>query len=118
GGRYKYLSGQPYSRLFFNPVTNTWDLYRAPVGLNPGSNVNDPTDDRALRTPDLQDLNLQVRVNLFPLTHQKIDVYVDVLNVLALRTATSFGQQDQRDFAVENGWLAPFRIRLGVNYRY
>jgi hypothetical protein len=118
GSRYRYLSGQPYSRLFFNSVTNSWDLYRAPIGVNPGTNVNDPSDDRPLRTPDLQDLNVQVRFNLFPLIGQKLDFYVDVLNALALRTATSFGQQDARDFGVENAWLPPFRIRLGVNYRY
>jgi hypothetical protein len=118
GGRIKYLSGQPYSRLFFNPVTSTWDLYRAPLGINPGTNINDPGDDRPLRTPDVEDVNVQVRFNLFPLIGHKVDVYVDVLNALALRTATSFGQQDARDFGVENGWLPPFRIRLGVNYRY
>jgi hypothetical protein len=118
GARYKYLSGQPLSRLFYNPVTSAWDLYRAPVGINPGSNLNDPTDDRALRTPDLQDLNVQVRMNLEPFVGQKVDLYVDVLNTLGLRTATGFGQQDQRDFGVENGWLSPFRIRLGINYQY
>jgi hypothetical protein len=118
GARYKYLSGQPYSRLFFNPVTNSWDLYRAPVGINPGTNLNDPGDDRALRMPDLQDMNVQVRLNLAPLIAHKVEVYVDVLNALALRTATSYGQQELRDFGVENGWLPPFRIRLGVNYRY
>jgi hypothetical protein len=118
GARYKYLSGQPYSRLFFNSVTNTWDLYRAPVGINPGANLNDPNDDRELRTPDVQDLNVQVRVNLAPFIGHKVDLYADVLNAIALRTATSFGQQDLRDFGVENGWLPPFRIRLGLNYRY
>jgi hypothetical protein len=118
GARYRYLSGQPYSRLFFNPVTNTWDLYKAPLGINPGTNLNDPADDRDLRLPDVQDLNVQVRLNLAPLIGHKVDFYVDVLNALALRTATSYGQQDLRDFGVENGWLPPFRIRLGVNYRY
>ncbi len=118
GARYRYLSGQPYSRLFFNPVTNAWDLYRAPVGINPGANLNDPGDDRDLRTPDVQDLNVQVRVNLAPFIGHKVDLYADVLNALALRTATSLGQQDLRDFGVENGWLPPFRIRLGINYRY
>jgi hypothetical protein len=118
GARYRYLSGQPYSRLFLNPVTNAWDLYKAPVGINPGLDLNDPGDDRALRTPDVQDLNVQVRANLAPLIRHNVDFYVDVLNALALRTATTFGQQDLRDFGVANGWLPPFRIRLGVNYRY
>ena len=118
GGRYKYLSGTPYSRLFYNPVTNVWDQYKARTGVNPGLDINDPADDRDLRLPDRHDMNLQVRFNLLPIIGQRLDLYVDVLNLLALRTATNVGQEDQRNFGVETGWLDPFRIRLGLNYRY
>ena len=51
GLRYRYYSGRPYSRLYRNDVTGAFDLYRARVGVNPGTNVNDPGDDRALRLP-------------------------------------------------------------------
>ena len=118
GLRYRYFSGRPYNRLYRNEVTGAFDLYRARVGINPGTNINDPGDDRALRLPDLQDVNVQMRVNLLPLIGQRLDLYVDVLNVLGLRTATLVGQEDGRDFDVVRTRLDPLRIRLGLNYRY
>jgi hypothetical protein len=118
GLRYAYTSGQPYNRLYFNPETNSFELYRARVGASAGNNVNDPSDDRTLRLPDRQDFNAQLRVSLLPLIRQRLDLYVDVLNVLGLRTATAVGQNDGQDFGVERTWLEPFRIRLGLNYRY
>ncbi len=53
-----------------------------------------------------------------PLIGQQLDFYVDVLNVLALRTTTSIGQEDGRDFGVIRDRMDPFRIRLGLNYKY
>jgi hypothetical protein len=63
-------------------------------------------------------VNVQFRLNLLPLIGQRLDTYVDVLNVFALRTVTTVGQEDGRDFALPRDRMAPFRIRLGVNYRY
>jgi hypothetical protein len=118
GARYQFTSGFPYNRLFQNTVTNGYENYRAQYGINPGGNVNDPGDDRPLRTPDRQEVNLQVRVSLLPLTGQRLDFYVDALNILGLRTPTSYGQNDGTTFGTETGWMAPFRMRLGLNYRY
>jgi hypothetical protein len=118
GIRYRYNSGTPYSRLFRNDITTDYEDYRARVGINPGTNLNDPGDDRELRLPDIQDFNAQIRANLFPLIGQKLDFYVDVLNVLALRTPTAYGQEDGRNFGIMTSRMAPFRIRLGVNYKY
>jgi hypothetical protein len=118
GFRYRYYSGQPYNRLFRNDVTGNFDVYRARVGINPGNNLNDPGDDRELRYPDLQDVNVQLRVNLLPVLRQRVDLYVDVLNVLGLRTPTLLGVEEGRDFGVVRDRLEPLRIRLGLNYRY
>jgi hypothetical protein len=118
GLRYSYISGTPYSRLYFNNETGSFDLYRSRVGSHAGANVNDPEDDRSLRLPDRQDFNAQLRVSLLPLIGHRLDLYVDVLNVLGLRTATAVGQNDGQDFGVERAWMDPFRIRLGLNYRY
>jgi hypothetical protein len=118
GVRYSFLSGFPYNRLFRNDETGSYENYRAQVGVNPGSNINDPGDDRPLRLPDRQELNTQVRVSLLPLIGQRLDFYVDMLNVLGLRTVTSVSQNDGQDFGVERGWLEPFRMRLGINFRY
>jgi hypothetical protein len=118
GMRYRYYSGRPYNRLYRNGVTGNFDLYRARIGISPGNNINDPNDDRALRLPDLQDVNLQLRANLQPFIGQRIELYVDMLNVLNLRTTTAVGQEDGRDFDVVRARLEPLRIRLGLNYRY
>ena len=99
-------------------VTTQYDLYRAQVGVNPGTNVNDPSDDRSLRLPDQQDVNVQVRANLLPLTGQRLEFYVDVLNVFGLRTTTKVAENDGQDFGVIRSRMDPFRIRLGMNYRY
>jgi hypothetical protein len=118
GLRYRYNSGTPYNRLYYNPVTNSYDVYRARVGVNAGNNINDPADDRDLRLPDIQDVNVQLRANMFPLIGHRLEFYVDVLNALALRTPTQLGQEDGKDFGVVRGRLDPFRVRLGLNYKY
>ena len=118
GSRTFYTSGFPYDRLFRNAETNTFDVYRATRGINPGTNINDPGDDRDLRLPDRLEVNLQTRVNLLPLLGRQLDFYVDVLNLLALRTATGLATNDGQDFGVARTWMPPFRIRLGLNFRY
>jgi hypothetical protein len=118
GVRYAFYSGTPYNRLFRNDQTGQFENYRAQVGVNPGANVNDPSDDRELRLPDVQDVNAQLRLNWQPLIKQRLETFVDVLNVLAVRTTTDVGQNDGQDFGVSRARQAPFRIRLGLTYRY
>jgi hypothetical protein len=118
GIRYEYRSGTPYNRLFRNDVASDFTDYRAGLGINPGTNINDPGDDRALRLPDLQSFNLQVRANLLPLIGQRLELYVDVLNLLAERTTTAVTEDDTTAFGLPSGRASPFRIRLGLNYRY
>ena len=113
GMRYNYASGFPYNRLYRNEVTGNYENYRALRGINPGTNINDPNDDRDLRYPDTQELNVQVRFAWLPLTGHQLDFYVDALNILNLRTATAYGQNEGQNFGVETGWMAPFRMRLG-----
>ena len=117
GFRYRYFSGTPYNRYLYETVDNKYDSYRARQGTNPGVDINNPDDDRELRLPDLQDFNLQLRANLLPFLGQQIDFYVDVLNVLGLRTVTEVSQED-RNFGVTTKRMDPFRIRLGVNFKY
>jgi hypothetical protein len=118
GTRTTYLSGFPYDRLFLNEVTSGYDQYRTTRGLNPGTDVNDPADDRELRLPDQMEVNFQARVNLLPFIGQRLDLYVDVLNSLAIRSALTVGTNDGTDFGVQRTWMDPFRIRLGVNYKF
>jgi hypothetical protein len=118
GARYSFNSGFPYNRLFRNDVTGSFENYRATMGTNPGRNLNDPQDDRQLRLPITQELNVQARVSLAPFTGHKLDLYVDALNILNLRTPTGYGQNDGQNFDVQTAWMAPFRVRLGLNYKF
>ncbi len=108
-----YISGTPYNRTFRNTETGGYDDYRARLGQNPGTNLNDPSDDRELRYPDIMDLAIQVRVNLRPLIGQRLEFFADILNALALRTTTSVNEQDGPLFGQMTGRFAPFRVRVG-----
>jgi hypothetical protein len=118
GMRYNFASGFPYQRLFRNDVTGAYENLRATRGINPGGNLNDPGDDRPLRMPDRQELNVQVRISMLPLIGHRLDFYVDALNILNLRTPTGYGANDGTTFGTESSWLAPFRLRAGMNYRF
>ncbi len=115
---WRYVSGSPYRRLFRNDQTGAFENLQASRGTNPGANINDPTDDRPIRLPDQTILNLQVRVNLKPVTGVNVEGFVDVLNTLALRTVTAVQEQDGPLWGTPTSYLAPFRLRLGVRYRY
>jgi hypothetical protein len=118
GIRYTYFSGTPRKRLFFNSVTGTYSLYRAPPGTDPGNDLNNPADDLSIRLPDQQDLNVQVRMELLPFIGHDLSFYVHVLNVLALRTPLTIGSADGRDFGVVLTRMPPFRIRVGLEYAW
>jgi hypothetical protein len=118
GIRYVYTSGTAGRRLFFDPATGNYNSYRAPVGIDPGNNLNDPADNRTLRLPDLQNLNLQMRAVLKPLIGLDISLFADIINVLGLRTALTQGTADGRDFGLTLTRLDPFRVRFGLDYRF
>ena len=63
-------------------------------------------------------MNVQVRFNMLPLINHRLDLYVDVLNVLALRTTTGVTQNEGPTFGLPSGRTGPMRIRFGLNYRY
>jgi hypothetical protein len=118
GMLYTYYSGGPYSRRYYNPVTGRNDNYRARIGVNPGTDINDPGDDRELRLPDQQAFNLQVRANLQPLIGHRLELYGDILNVLALRTTTAVYTDDGPFFGQPSDRRDTMRIRLGLRFRY
>jgi hypothetical protein len=118
GFRYVYTSGTPALHLFFDPVTGTYNSYRSPVGVDPGNNLNDPADNRTLRLPDIQNLNIQVRAVLKPLIGHDISVFADIINALGLRTPLTQGVGDGRDFGLTLTRIDPFRVRFGIDYRF
>ncbi len=115
---YQYRSGGPYQRRFRNDQLGSFSDYRARVGVNPAGNINDPDDDRPLRRPDIQEFNLQIRVNMKPLTGINLDAFVDVMNVLALRTTTGYQENDGPQWSQPTTRLPPFRTRVGFRWRY
>ena len=85
------------------------------MGINPGTNINDPADDRALRLPDLPEPERPARPSTSSRSSASgLETFVDVLNVLGLRTTTAVAENDGQDFGVQRGRMAPFRIRLGL----
>jgi hypothetical protein len=118
GINYNYYSGSPYSRKFWNTETGRFEGYRARIGIDPGTNLNDPGDDRQLRLPDLQQLNLQLRAHLKPLLKIDLEAYLDVLNAMGLRTTTAVYPEDGPAFGSPSARLEPLRMRLGMRFRY
>ncbi len=125
GAIYSFQSGRPYQRRFRNSVTGGFDDYRARPGVDPGGNINDPADDRPLRLPNQQVLNLQARINWRPLLKRRLgeadlETYVDVLNVLASRTTIAVQENDLRqgDWATPTEYMPPFRLRLGFRVHW
>ncbi len=118
GWTYRYTSGRPFQRKFRNDVESGFVDYRAQVGINPGGNINDPDDDRPLRLPDLMEMNLQARFNLKPVTGINLDAFVDVLNMLALRTTTSVTTDNGPTWSRPGSRMGPMRMRIGFRYRY
>jgi hypothetical protein len=118
GFRYSFIAGTPYSRYFRNDVTGNFENLTAPVGINPGANVNDPSDDRALRLPDAHSFNAQLAFNLEPLIGSKLEAFVDVLNLLGTRTTTAVTQSDGPSFAQPSARMSALHVRLGARYRY
>jgi hypothetical protein len=87
GAIFSHDSGLPFRQLYYTPFTGKFENYNAAVGTNPGANVNDPSDDRTTRTPDVSRLNFQLRVRARRLVRADIDIYGDLINALDLPAA-------------------------------
>jgi len=118
GVRYTYYSGLPRKRLFFNNTTGSYNILRAPNGYDPGVDRNNPADDFIIRTPDQQDFNVQVRMQLLPFIGHDVSFIVQVLNVLALRTPLTFNNNDGAAYGTVLTRMEPFRIRVGIDYAF
>jgi hypothetical protein len=118
GTTYSYSSGAPYSQTYRNALTGSYEDYRAKMGYNAGANVNDPADDRELRLPDIQRLNIKVQANLKPLIGHNLEPYIDFLNILNLRTTTAVITESGPNFGAPRSRMSPMLLRIGARYRY
>ena len=107
GVLYQYRSGTPYNRWYYNTATGGYDMLRARVGVNPGTNINDPGDDRELRLPDIQSFDIQLRANLRAILKTDLELWSDIRNLLALRTTTSVVTEDGPRFGSPRAAWAP-----------
>jgi hypothetical protein len=113
GALYRYAQGEVYGRLFRNDVRNSYENRRAVRGTNPGSNLNDPSDDRSLRLPSLQQLSLQLRARGRRWLGVDADLFLDVMQVLDDRGSVDPDSPVFAAPASEDSWF-----RLGLEYRY
>jgi hypothetical protein len=118
GALYDYHSGRPYRRLFRNVITGGFEDYRARVGISPGTNLNDPADDRESRLPDLQEFGVQFRANWQPLLGIGLETYADVMNILGLRTTIAVVENDGPLWGSPTLRSKPFRMRIGARFRF
>jgi hypothetical protein len=118
GSTYSYSSGAPYTRFYRNPTSGRFEDLHARVGVDPGTNINDPGDDRALRLPDIQRLNLKVSGNLKPLIGHNAELFMDLLNVLNVRTPTAVVTDNGANFGAPRTLTNRTLLRLGGRYRY
>ena len=117
GLTYQFHSGGPYNRYFLDPVFGSFSRFQANRGYD-WSGTLDPTDDRALRMPDISVLNFKVQATLEPLIKQRIDIWADIFNVLNLRTTTSVIQTDGPFWGRSASRLGSTRLSVGARYRF
>ncbi|HEY0714596.1 MAG TPA: hypothetical protein VGF45_18070, partial [Polyangia bacterium] len=117
GVNYRFYTGGPYNRYYFDPVYQGYSRFQAQRGYDSQGNTN-PDDDLALRLPDISELDLQARASLAPLIKVKLEAFADLFNILALRTYTSYVQQDGPFFGRPASRLDPTNLRVGLRYRY
>lgn len=115
---YQFFTGGPYNRFFFDGVqTGDFTSLRTKRGYDTRGTIN-PDDDIPLRLPDVSRLDVQARVNLLTLIKQPIDLFVDVQNVMGLRTTTSVVESDGPFWGQRQTRMRPTNIRLGMQYRF
>ena len=57
--------------------------------------------------------------NFLPLIGQRLEVFVDIINLLNSRTDTAVTTNDGPNFGVPTGArMQPLRFRLGASYRF
>lgn len=119
GGRLRYMSGGPYNRYYFNSFYSDYEDRRAPRGY-------DVTEDGRLvelRYPDTFTLNTRLTWQLQELTGQKLDLILEVFNLLNARTPVAYETRNLPDggatqFGDELSKLNPLNVQVGLRYRY
>lgn len=118
GVTFYYGTGTPVTPRYFNSADADYSLLRAPVGLAPGSDRNDPAQFSELRNPDRILANARLSWDLQPLIRQQLLLMVDVFNLFNQRTPLALESRDLPTFGQSTNRLLPLYVRLGVRYVY
>jgi hypothetical protein len=115
GALYRYAQGEVYGRLFRNDVTNSYENRRSVRGANPGSNLNDPSDDGSVRLPKTEQLSLQLRGRGRRLVGIDADVYLDMMRIVQSSPSNQVAVDGPSFIAtsISDSWY-----RIGLEYRY
>jgi hypothetical protein len=114
---YGFRSGGPYNRYFYDPSFGGFSAFRTKRGYDTRGTLS-LDDDTPLRLPDVSSLAVQLRATLLPFIKQHVEVFVDIRNLLALRTTTSVIEQDGPFWGRPASRLLPMYMRLGLQYRF
>lgn len=114
---YDFLSGGPYNRYYYDPSYQNFSAFRTKRGYDTRGTLN-IDDDVELRMPDISSLDVHMRLALKQWIKQPIDVFVDVLNIMALRTVDAVFEQDGVNFGRPLSRLSPTTARIGLQYRF
>lgn len=124
GTTLSYATGTPYSRLYYNGYLNGYFDRRAPRGMDPGD-LNDPDDDRPLRTDSVLVWNLQGTYDLSRWTGiDQLALQLQIDNMLFGRAAVKVEERDVAATDAGGGFGSalvrqePFRVHLGLAFRY
>ncbi|MFZ9887767.1 MAG: hypothetical protein ACO3JL_09715, partial [Myxococcota bacterium] len=119
GATGSYQTGRPYDRFYWNPVVEGYVDRRAPRGFDAGASLDGSEADRELRLPDQFSLDARGLWDLASLTSQKIELMVDVFNVLNARPVTRVEQRNlEGRFGEPLSTAGPFTAQLGLRYRF
>jgi hypothetical protein len=117
GAVYQFVSGGPYNRYFLDPVYQSFTAFHTNRGYDTRGTLN-PDDDTPLRLPDISRLNIQARFALRSLIKQPLEAFIDVFNILSLRTPTSLIENDGPFWGRPSSRLGPTTARVGLQYRF
>ena len=128
GGSFWVGTGTPYDKLFFNSFFGDYNDRRAPRGVDPGD-LSTPDDDQELRMPTRVALDIKVSYKLADVTDWlfgeaiNLELMGEVFNAFNLRTETRYEDRNLKPGAATQ-WgdiidrQNPFRVRVGMRYRY
>ncbi|HYO53867.1 carboxypeptidase regulatory-like domain-containing protein [Archangium sp.] len=121
GPGFTFATGTPLAKRYQTANNTTGTILRSPVGTTPGAG-NDPLQVAEFRTPDILTVNARVAYDFEELTGQKFTLIADMFNLFNTATPTALLRDDStilpNNFGQVSARQQPFRLQLGLRYRY